>query len=364
MSGSINEAMISGLTTPPPDVIERSPTAPTQLLAITITTADVKRVWDLSLGIFACFSIGAAARFLMVHTGLPEMLAALVLGFTFQFVSKNEVFRPGVDLTTKKVLRIGVALLGMRITIDQVLSVGFDSILWVGLAVMLTIFIGWSLARKLRIDPEFGVLSGGAVAICGASAALAISAVLPRDERSEGRTVVVVMIVTMFSTCAMVVYPFLATFLGLSDEAAGMFLGGSIHDVAQVIGAGYSLSPEIGDMAMITKLSRVAMLAPVVLLLIAFYRSNNDQKVPAPLPMFVVVFGAFVAINSFGVIPDAARLILVDLSGWCLTAAIAGLGMKTSFKTLGQVGLMPIGLVMMETLFIGLWVLGGAWFLR
>ena len=292
------------------------------------------------------------------------MVAALVLGFAYHFASKDHVFGVGVEFTAKRVLRIGVAMLGMRITIDQVLNVGLDSLVWVGHAVLLTLLFGFIAARFLRIGQEFGLLSGGAVAICGASAALAISAVLPQREQSECNTIVVVIAVTALSTIAMVAYPALAMIFGLSDEAASMFLGGSIHDVAQVVGAGYSMSPEIGDLATITKLSRVAMLAPVVLLLIWAYRSEEGQKAPIPIPMFLVVFCVLVAIGSSGLIPEGLRLTLVDMSGWCLTAAIAGLGVKTSFKTLASIGVLPIGLVIMETFVLGLWILLGAWILR
>lgn len=363
MAARISKTALQDQTASQGVSIERTMTLTTQLFVVTLK-ADTELLWRYSLGIFACFSIGAAARLLMVQTGLPEMLAALVLGFAFQSVSKDGAFSPGVDFTSKKILRIGVALLGMRITLDQVLAVGLDSIAWVGFAVMLTITLGWSLARWLGIGRDFGVLSGGAVAICGASAALAISAVLPRDERAESRAIVVIMTVTMLSTVAMVAYPFLATFFGLNDAAAGMFLGGSIHDVAQVVGAGYSLSPEVGDIATITKLSRVAMLAPVVVVLTYLYRGQGDQKASVPLPMFVVFFGLFVAMSSIGIIPNNVRLISTDMSGWCLTSAIAALGMKTSFKKLGRVGFAPIGLIVTETLFIGLWILLGAWILR
>lgn len=292
------------------------------------------------------------------------MLVALLLGFVFHFASKDEVFAAGVSVTAKRILRIGVALLGMRITFDQILGVGLDGIFWVGQAVLLTILFGFLAAKVLGISEEFGLLSGGAVAICGASAALAISCVLPDREQAERNTAVVIIVVTASSTMAMIAYPLLAVMLGLNDAAAGMFLGGSIHDVAQVVGAGYGMSPDIGDIAIVTKMSRVAMLAPIVLLLIWAYPCQRHQKAPMPFPVFLVFFCMFVVIGSANIIPDGLKLTLVDVSGYCLTAAIAGLGMKTSMKSLAGIGIIPIGLILMETLVLGLSVLLGVSILK
>lgn len=328
------------------------------------STAGARFLWLHAPGILVCFTIATVAQLVAELSRVPAMLTALVLGFAFHFVSKDAVFDLGTDFAAKRMLRIGIALLGMRITFDNVLDVGMDSIIWVSHAVFLTLLFGLMAARFFRVSQEFGLLSSGAVAICGASAALAISAVLPPGERSERNTLVVVIAVSALSTIAMVVYPALAIMLGLSDEAAGMFLGGSIHDVAQVVGAGYSLSTEIGDLATITKLSRVVMLAPLVFLVIWGYRGEGDQKSPTPLPMFLVVFCFLVAIGSFGIIPDGLRLSLIDVSGWCLTAAVAGLGVKTSFSSLASIGILPIGLIVMETIVMGLWILLGAWILR
>ena len=127
-----------------------------------------------------------------------------------------------------------------------------------------TIVVGFLLARRLGLSPMFGVLSGGAVAICGASAALAIASVLPPSDTRERDTILTVVSVTALSTLAMILYPVFATSIGLDHKQAGIFIGGTIHDVAQVVGAGYSISNETGDIATYVKLLRVAMLLPAV----------------------------------------------------------------------------------------------------
>ena len=203
-----------------------------------------------------------------------------------------------------------------------------------------TILVGLFLARRLNLSPTFGVLSGGSVAICGASAALAIASVLPQDKDRERDTILVVVLVTALSTLAMILYPVFATSIGLDHRRAGVFIGGTIHDVAQVVGAGYMISPETGDIATYVKLLRVAMLLPVVLTIsLVVARAGGGGKARVALPLFLFGFAALVAVNSFGLLPRFAIDAANDVSRWCLVAAIAALGMKTSFKDLFDAGL-------------------------
>ncbi len=314
-------------------------------------------------GLVVCLTIAAAARFLSDHYGAPQMLFALLLGLAFHFLSEEASCHPGIEFTAKSVLRAGVALLGMRITVEQIMGLGLTSIGWVAAGVVLTILFGVLVARIFGRGGAFGVLTGGAVGICGASAALAISAVLPRHPQSERNTIFAVIAVTTLSTLAMVIYPIISSALGLDDRAAGIFLGGTIHDVAQVVGAGYSVSPEAGDISTVTKLFRVALLVPVVFSLSLFFRARGGQVGKLPVPVFVILFCVFVAINSLGVVPEGIRLFLVDVSRWCLVAAISALGVKTSLKALAAVGMVPVSLMLVETIFIAVWVLVGAFFL-
>jgi len=311
-------------------------------------------------GLVVCLTIAAAARFLANHYGAPHMLFALLLGMAFHFLSEDAVCRPGIDVATKYVLRIGVALLGTRITFDAVMSLGLGAVALVGGGTLLTIAGGILISRAAGYPKTFGILTGGAVGICGASAALAIAAVLPRERNSEQYTVFAVIAVTTLSTIAMIVYPIIARSAGLDTLTAGLFLGGTIHDVAQVVGAGYSLSTEIGDTSTITKLFRVAMLVPVVFALsLAFGRQTGSSR-QLPVPVFVLAFCALVAVNSAGWIPVGVAQLTESASGWFLVAAIAGLGIKTSLKQLAQVGPVPVAVMVVESLFLAGWVLSGA----
>lgn len=313
----------------------------------------------LAPGLLVAAAIALAATFVSGHYGGPQFLYALFFGIAFNFLAADPRTRPGIEVAARTVLRTGVALLGVRITLDQIAALGLVPVLTVVGAVLATIGFGAWLARRMRRPLAEGLLTGGAVAICGASAALAISAVLPRTERSSQFTLLTVVGVTLLSTVAMVLYPLLARILGFDDVQAGIFLGGTIHDVAQVVGAGYIISPQAGDNATFVKLLRVALLLPVVLAFSLLYRERGEAASRAPLlPWFLVLFAALVGVASAGWVPPAAVDLLSQVSRWCLVAAIAALGVKTSFREFASLGWRPVALMVGETLFLAALILG------
>ena len=208
-------------------------------------------------------------------------------------------------------------------------------------SVVLTIAVSVAAARLFGFKGIFGVLTGGATAICGVSAALALSAALPQHPLKERATLFTVIGVSALSTLAMIVYPIVVRWLELDATQAGIFLGGTIHDVAQVVGAGYGMSQETGDAATVVKLVRVAMLLPVIVFAVLLTRlgavegegDRGDVSRPPLLPWFAVAFGLLVAINSIGWVPQSVVTIGSDISRWCLIAAIAAIGMKTQIKS-------------------------------
>ena len=317
-------------------------------------------------GAMLCVTIGLAAAFVSERYGGPVMLYALLIGMAFNHLSEEGACPLGIELVAKTVLRIGVALLGARITLEQIASLGVRPLAVVLGALATTILLGAVLARALGLRIDFGVLTGGAVAICGASAALALAAVLPRHEESERQTLVTVVGVTALSTLAMVIYPMIATLLQFDDQRTAVFFGGTIHDVAQVVGAGYMVSPQVGDVSTVVKLTRVAMLVPVAVIVALCFRRGRvlgrDGEAPARagrVPAFLLGFVALVLINSTGVIPHGSAAALASVSRGCLIAAIAALGVKTSFKKLAAVGWRPIALMVAETICLAAVVLVG-----
>jgi uncharacterized integral membrane protein (TIGR00698 family) len=303
-------------------------------------------------GLLAAGTIALAATWLSDQYKSPVMLFALLFGMTFHFLYEEGRCVAGIEFSSKAVLRVGVALLGARITAHQILELGAMPIATVVVGIISTIALGAFAARSLGLSRSFGVLSGGAVAICGASAALAIASVLPRTSESERDTILTVVTVTLLSTIAMILYPLFATALGFDHVHAGIFLGGTIHDVAQVVGAGYSISPETGDVATYVKLLRVSMLLPVVFCIafvVARGAKGGKGGAKVSLPLFLVGFAVLVALNSAGLLSKLATDVANDASRWCLVTAIAALGMKTSFKDLAAVGWKPIALMVLET---------------
>jgi len=313
-------------------------------------------------GALVCVTIALAATFVSQNYGGPQLLYALLLGLAFHFLMDDTRVRQGVDFCSRAVLRFGVALLGARITLPQIARLGLAPALTVAAAVASTIGFGLLLARLSGRPREEGILSGGAVAICGASAALAISSVLPQSKENERYTLLAVVGVTVLSTLAMILYPFAARGLGLNAAQAGIFFGGTIHDVAQVVAAGMLLSPEAGDTATIVKLFRVLLLVPVVFILALVYRHRVDQDLAGGerqrlVPLFLIGFALLVLISSAGMIDEALVEKLSWVSRAMLVTAIAAVGVKTSFQDLGKLGWLPVAMLVGETLFIAALVL-------
>ena len=306
-------------------------------------------------GVLVALTIALAADWLAGHYKAPVMLFALLFGMTFHFLHEEGRCIAGIEFASKAVLRTGVALLGARITIEQIIALGPVPIAMVVAGVTTTLLVGVGLARLLRLSLPFGVLSGGSVGICGASAALAIASVLPKTKESERDVILAVVVVTGLSTIAMILYPMLVPIIGLDNQRAGLFLGGTIHDVAQVVGAGYMISQKTGDVATYVKLLRVAMLLPVVAS-IAFLISRGrggQSGAKVPIPTFLFGFAALVALNSLGFLPKPVVDGAGEVSRWCLVVAISALGMKTSFKALIAAGWRPVAAMVLETVWIG-----------
>ena len=305
-------------------------------------------------GFIASILIAAAAGLVASWSSGPVMLFALLIGMALNRLGTVKRFEAGIAFTSKFVLRLGVALLGLRITMGDVASLGVGPVLLVVAAIGLTIGVSVPAARWLGLDPRFGILSGGATAICGASAAMALSAALPDHPRKQFATLFTVVGVSTLSTGAMLLYPLISRLLGLDASHAGIFIGASIHDVAQVVGAGYAISAEAGDTATIVKLARVAMLLPVILAVGLFIRSGGlpGQKRPRLLPWFATAFAVLVVANSLLPVVPWIRDAGNAASRICLISAIAALGLTTHLKDIAAAGWKPALLMVFQTVLI------------
>lgn len=314
-------------------------------------------------GVAVAVIVAVTAQFLSEHYATPAMLLALLLGIAVNFLGEEGKTVAGIGFSARSLLRLGVALLGVRISATLMAGLGAPLIALVIAGVILTILFGLAVGKFFGHKWRFNLLTAGSVAICGASAAMAISAILPKDERSEERLIFTVLGVTVLSTIAMIAYPVVVTTLELTDLQGGVFLGGTIHDVAQVVGAGFSISEQTGDTATLVKLIRVAMLAPVVLIAALMIRRFDDTPVegkrPPILPGFVIGFLVLATLSSFNLIPEFIKDFLSQASRWLLLTAIAAVGMKTHLKQVLSVGGAAIALLVTETLFIAGFILVG-----
>lgn len=317
---------------------------------------------QFSPGLIVAITLGMAATFLSEHYSTPAMLMALLIGLSFHFINEFERCSRGITFASTTILKLGVALLGVRITIADITSLGVWPVVMVVTSVIATLIFGIIMAKILGFKKEIGILTAGSVAICGASAAMAISSALTATQENKRYTLLTVISVTTLSTLAMVFYPLLTKVLGFSPQVTGMFLGGTIHDVAQVVGAGYSVSHQVGDVSTFVKLLRVSTLVPIVLLIGVSFNLRKSESQQSPLkitvPPFLIGFVVLVVINSSGAIPNYISRSLSILSSWMLITAVAALGVTTSLKDVITVGWRPIFLIFSETLFIALVVLG------
>jgi len=208
------------------------------------------------------------------------------------------------------------------------------------------------LAKLMGRKYLFGLLTACAVAICGAAAALAVASVLPNWKDRHRDTLFIVVCVTALSTFAMITYPILFKVADFSDVEIGILIGSTIHDVAQVVGAGYAVSNETGDVATFIKLLRISML-PIVVILIALLLKGDDESrtiSSKAFPWFALGFALCLVINSSGFMPMALSGFLSSISQWFLVFAIAGLGVSTSLKSMMELGGKSILLMVLQTL--------------
>lgn len=315
-------------------------------------------------GLLVAFLLALAAQFISDHYGSPTMLMALLFGMALNCLSHEKNTKVGINFSAKKLLRIGVALLGARISFDMITQLGISTALIVVVAVCFTLCFGLIIGKILNQKTSFSFLTSGSVAICGASAAMAISAILPQKDQNEERLVFTVAGVTVLSTIAMIIYPLIGLYFGLKGEDLGIFLGGTIHDVAQVVGAGYSVDTATGDVSTIVKLMRVAILAPVILIASMIIRANTDhtkvydRKRSPILPPFIIGFCILVLMNSFGFLPETIASWLIIASKWSLYTAIAAVGMKINLGEIRKVGKTAAIMIISETIFMALLVGG------
>jgi len=315
----------------------------------------------------------AAAPYVARVVPIPSMVIALVVGIALNPIAARPAVQPGMAFCVRTVLRWAVALLGLRVGLADIAALGPGTAGLIVVAMLATLVSGFVFARWNGRGPGFGALVGVGTAVCGASATLAASTVVPEYTGKSADIAFVVVAVNALATLAMLVYPPLCILLGFDAQTTGVMLGGTIHDVAQVVGAGYAVSVPVGNTAVIVKLFRVFLLLPVVLG-VGWHFTRLGQKhgeARVPVPVFGIVFLALCALNSAmpllpSLLPAYGPLksALVEASTWGLLLAIGALGLGTSVKTIIALGWRHIATVLGSTAVIFAVVTGGLLLMR
>lgn len=328
-------------------------------------------VIDFAPGVALSAAVAVAAYLAAPYVArampIPAMVLALVIGIALNPLANKLAVKPGMAFCVRTVLRWAVALLGLRVALADIAALGLTTGVMIVVSMIVTLLSGFFFARMSGRQAGFGALVGAATAVCGASATLATSTVVPEYPGKEADIAFVVVAVNALATLAMVAYPPLCILLGFDPQTTGVMLGGTIHDVAQVVGAGYAVSETVGNTAVIVKLFRVFLLLPVVLG-IGWYFTRQGVKhgeARVPIPVFALVFLALCLLNS--TIPLApslasiftpAKSVLIEASTWGLLVAIGALGLGTSITTIIALGWRHVATVLGSTAVIFVVVTG------
>lgn len=296
-------------------------------------------------GLLICGTAAIAAAWLAEHYGFPLILMGLMLGMMLSFAGREPIAQRGLDFASRVFLQTGIVVLGVQVTAMQIVALGVLPFLALGFVMSMALAGGLVGARVSGQSRYAGVLAGGATAICGASAALAIYSIIGKRRLNQTDFTLTLVGVSLASAVAMSIYPPLAVELGMSDRQAGFIIGASVHDVAQAIGGGYAFSDAAGAHATIVKLARVAMLAPLVALL-SLVIGRADGKGPAfgsrwrrvAIPWFITGFLTTVALNSIMSLPSEMTAALLTVSKSLLLVAVTATAMRTRLDLLRHAG--------------------------
>jgi uncharacterized integral membrane protein (TIGR00698 family) len=297
-----------------------------------------RRLRDYLPGAFVTAIAALAAAWLADHYAAPLVLMGLLIGLAMSFLSQDKRTHAGLDLMSQTALRIGIVFVGARITAGQLAELGPLPFALLVLIMLAVIIATVASARLFGQDRHSALLAGGATAICGASAALALYSLIGDKRVDQARFTLTLVGITVASALAMTLYPILAAELGLSDQQAGFLIGASIHDVAQAIGGGFSFSAPAGEVATIVKLTRVALLAPMLMLVGLWLARSGEAdartRIPLRLPWFILGFLAVAAINSLVAIPKPVQSAANTAAQALLLLAIVATAMKARLHLL------------------------------
>lgn len=316
----------------------------------------------LLIALFACasFYIGEAEVFRSLS--ISPMIIGIVVGMIYANSLRNnlpDTWVPGIQFCSKKILRLGIILYGFRLTFTDVVNVGMAGIVIDAIVVTVTILGGVYLGKILRLDRETALLTSIGSGICGAAAVLGAESTI---QTKPYKTAVAVSTVVIFGTIAMFLYPmaYRSGELGLTPDQMGIYAGSTLHEVAHAVGAGNAMGDEVSNFAVITKMIRVMMLIPVLLILgwwVATRNKSNGSVGKIAIPWFAFGFLIVIGINSFLPHPSVWIDRINTFDTFLLTMAMAALGAETSIDKFRKAGAKPFILALL--LFV--WLIGGGY---
>jgi len=305
----------------------------------------IRHVAPLVPGVVLCAALATAGFWLAdlawvkntLH--VSALLLVILLGMAWKsLLPEPAVVLPGLRLAQRPILRWAVAGLGFRLSVGELWRIGGPALVVVVLSTGLALAFGWWVARRLGVPEKLGILLGVGSSICGASAVVAADSVVQGERRDAA---VALGIITLLGTVGIVLYPILSRAFSMPEFVYGVWAGASLHEMAQVVAAGFGVSDEAARVATVVKLARISLLAPVVLYLGWSLRHRHleaGRAKVAPLPWFLVLFVAFAGVNSLGMLPARWLDLVRRADLWLLCVGMAGVGLQTGFSDLRSAG--------------------------
>lgn len=326
----------------------------------------LSKIKNYTPGLLVCILAGILAAHISKITMIPVMLLAIIIGLLLHVLNSVSILKDGINWSSRGLLYTGVALMGLRIDLTDLSQVGFMAPLFVILTLITTLLVGYAIARALGQSKDFSILMSGAVGICGVSAAAAICSALEDNPLRDAQLAITIAGITVLSTLAMLLYPFVSNALNLNILESGIFMGGGIHNVSQAVGAGYAVSNEAGDLAVIFKLIRVSMLLPVIIIISLVWGKGSStpypnvrSKLKASTPPFLIVFCLLALLSCLNIVPDLAKNAGNISAHWALIISLVAIGIKTDTRLVMKVGAMPLTIMTLTTAFMGAMLLIG-----
>lgn len=309
--------------------------------------------WPLSIAVILAILVAAL---LLEAFGIPALLAALLLGMACNALWGGALEKDRINNASAPLLQIGISLLGLRISANDILSVGVERMFLMSVIILAVLPVGLGWARLLGLSRRDGLLAAIGTAICGATAILAAAAMRSADKRDSAAAALVVGVVFL-STISMILIPVFAMMLELGDTEVGIFCGGLIQNVPQAIGAGLTFSPEAGAVATLIKMFRVSMLAPALLLYAIMLGSDGARPLDViknGFPSYMIVFFFLTFLAAFGMIPIGVSSVGTVISNWLLVVGIAAIGLTTPLIDFFAASVRILMLLSLDVIALGL----------